>query len=206
VQAPLDDFARLLGLDAASPSPDALDAAGRLIADTVICAAAAAPLARSVAHRAIAAAEGGSGEAAVIGAGTALPARAAAALNAEAAILPLSYGIIRREAPEGRGIVWRGVLSGAYSAAGAIGFALGGWLTDRFGWRSIFHLTAALPLVAILAVFLFVRADEGTRLPRAAKPYPAEIGFDRAFVYVAVTCAMALLLALALPHGKMVRH
>jgi 2-methylcitrate dehydratase PrpD len=83
----LDAIEALTCRDPATVSPEALDAAGRLAADTLICAAAGAPLTRSVAHRALAAAEGGRPEARVFGTCHAIPARLAAAVNVEAANL-----------------------------------------------------------------------------------------------------------------------
>lgn len=95
--------------------------------------------------------------------------------GASGAILPLSYGIIREHAPADRTRFWIGVVSAAYSAAGALGFVLGGALTQALGWRSIFFATAVLPLVAIAMVLASVPVD-APRLRASAKSSGLAIG------------------------------
>lgn len=72
------------------------------------------------------------------------------------AILPLSFGIIRETTTADRAAFGVGMVVGAYSVSGAFGFVMGGYFADLGIWRAIFHITAAAPLVAMLAIFLFV--------------------------------------------------
>lgn len=77
-----------------------------------------------------------------------------------AALLPLCFGIARDIVPRERLAVMVGLLSGMYSASGALGYALGGWMTDAFGWHSIFYLTVFLPAVTVPLALLFIPADQ----------------------------------------------
>lgn len=76
------------------------------------------------------------------------------------AILPLSFGIIRENAPADRTAFGVGMVVGAYSVSGAFGFVLGGYFADHGIWRMIFHITAAAPLFAMLVIHLFVAARQ----------------------------------------------
>lgn len=69
------------------------------------------------------------------------------------AILPLCFGLARQAAPEGRLQVAVGILAGAYSASGAVGFVLGGYLAEKFDWHAIFYVTTVFPIV--LAPFVY---------------------------------------------------
>ena len=79
--------------------------------------------------------------------------------GASGAILPLSYGILRGHSPPDKVRLGIGIVSGAYSAAGALGFVLGGALTEAFGWRSIFFATALLPVLAMAMAMIWVPRD-----------------------------------------------
>ena len=79
--------------------------------------------------------------------------------GASGAILPLSYGILRDHSPPDKVRLGIGIVSGAYSAAGALGFVLGGALTEAFGWRSIFFATALLPVLAMAMAMIWVPRD-----------------------------------------------
>jgi len=76
--------------------------------------------------------------------------------GASGAILPLSFGLVRENAPERDVPFWIGVVTGAYAGSGAIGFVLGGALTELAGWRSIFLVTAVLPPLVMLATWAVV--------------------------------------------------
>jgi MFS family permease len=72
------------------------------------------------------------------------------------AILPLSFGLVRENAQPRDVPFWIGVVTGAYAGSGAIGFVLGGALTEFAGWRSIFWVTALLPPFVMLATLIVV--------------------------------------------------
>ena len=72
------------------------------------------------------------------------------------AILPLSFGIIRENSSADRAAFGVGMVVGAYSVSGALGFVLGGYFADMGAWRMIFHFTAVAPLFAMLVIYLFV--------------------------------------------------
>jgi MFS family permease len=106
--------------------------------------------------------------------------------GASGAILPLSYGIIREHSPGHRVRFWIGVVSGAYSAAGALGFVLGGALTEGFGWRSIFLATALLPVAAMGMVMLWVPRD------RPAGVFEGVPGFLTGLVFLPAIAAILI--------------
>ena len=76
--------------------------------------------------------------------------------GASGAILPLCFGVVREIAPAKDTPFWVGTLTGAWGVAHALGFVLGGVLSDLGGWHLIFYCTAAyafallLPLLTIL--------------------------------------------------------
>jgi len=82
-----------------------------------------------------------------------------------AAMLPLCFGIARAIVPRKHLSVIVGLLAGIYSASGAVGFLLGGLLTEGFGWHSIFAVTLFLPIAIIPLVLVFVPPDLATSRP-----------------------------------------
>lgn len=78
--------------------------------------------------------------------------------GASGAILPLCYGIVRQLVPQSRLPFWIGVFAGAYAASGAIGFLVGGALSEYVGWHAIFYVTTVLPLLLIAPTWLVVPA------------------------------------------------
>lgn len=84
-----------------------------------------------------------------------------------AALLPLSFGIIREIVPRDRLAVVIGLLSGMYSASGALGYALGGWMTESYGWHSIFYLTVFLPLITVPLVLRLLPPGSRNDGPRS---------------------------------------
>jgi len=84
-----------------------------------------------------------------------------------AALLPLCFGIAREIAPQERLSLIIGLLAGMYSASGAVGFLLGGVLTEQFGWHSIFWVTLFLPTLVIPLVALFVPDNRPAARPQS---------------------------------------
>ncbi|MDQ7988508.1 MAG: MFS transporter [Candidatus Dactylopiibacterium sp.] len=62
---------------------------------------------------------------------------------------------------------WQVLLSASFGVASAVGPSLGGWLTEHFGWRSIFTINLPVALVALPVVWRFlphiVHHEEGDR-------------------------------------------
>ncbi len=60
---------------------------------------------------------------------------------------------------------WQVMLSAAFGIASALGPALGGWLTEHLGWRSVFYANLPVGLVALPVVWRFlpriVHREEG---------------------------------------------
>lgn len=82
------------------------------------------------------------------------------------AILPLCYGIMRQLVPPARVPFWIGIFAGAYAASGALGFALGGTLTESIGWHAIFWVSSALPLLLLIPLLVVIPALSPVRDPQ----------------------------------------
>jgi MFS family permease len=78
------------------------------------------------------------------------------------AILPLSFGIIRSHATQGRAAFGTGLVLGAYAISGGIGFIVGGYFADIGQWRGIFYVSGVLPLVAVVINRWVIPLDKGT--------------------------------------------
>jgi EmrB/QacA subfamily drug resistance transporter len=78
---------------------------------------------------------------------------------------------------------YMGLFSGIWALASLIGPTLGGWLTDKFSWRSIFYINLPLGLFACLALYLFF-------------PYAKPVGVRQKIDYWGATLLIAFLLPL----------
>jgi EmrB/QacA subfamily drug resistance transporter len=63
---------------------------------------------------------------------------------------------------------WQVMLSAAFGIASALGPALGGWMTEHLGWRSVFYVNLPVGLIALPIVWRFlpwaVHAEESGKL------------------------------------------
>lgn len=62
---------------------------------------------------------------------------------------------------------WMGVISSVFGLASIIGPALGGWITDGWGWRWIFYINLPVALAALVAIMYAlpkVRTDEASHI------------------------------------------
>jgi len=51
---------------------------------------------------------------------------------------------------------WQVMLSAAYGIASALGPAIGGWMTEHLGWRSVFYVNLPVGLIALPVVWYFL--------------------------------------------------
>ncbi len=51
---------------------------------------------------------------------------------------------------------WMGIIGGVFGLASIIGPALGGWITDNFGWRWVFYINLPIALIALVLVWIFL--------------------------------------------------
>lgn len=75
------------------------------------------------------------------------------------AIMPLCFGICRDVTAPARTPFWIGVLTGAWGGSAAVGYILGGVVTDFGHWKWLFWITSVLPLVVALMVVKVVPSD-----------------------------------------------
>lgn len=108
--------------------------------------------------------------------------------GASMAILPLCYGILREQSPPDRLAFGVGLIGGTYALGTGTGAMLGGFIVDRFHWQSIFIVSAALALVALMLAALL--------LP-ASKRYPVEGKIDILGGVLFVPAIAMILLALS---------
>lgn len=84
-------------------------------------------------------------------------------MGAAGGVFPLAYSILGAQLPRGRAALGMGMISAMFGVGGALGLPLGGLLASSFGHRGLFGATAAVALLALLAVACLVPADRGTR-------------------------------------------
>lgn len=51
-------------------------------------------------------------------------------------------------------VKWQIMMSSAFGIASALGPALGGWMTEHFGWRSVFYVNLPIGLFALIFVWI----------------------------------------------------
>ncbi|HLU98404.1 MAG TPA: MFS transporter [Thermobifida alba] len=84
-------------------------------------------------------------------------------MGAAGGVFPLAYSILGAQLPRGRAALGMGMISAMFGVGGALGLPLGGLLASSFGHRGLFGVTAAVALLALLAVACLVPADRGAR-------------------------------------------
>ncbi|MBN8898346.1 MAG: MFS transporter, partial [Rhodospirillales bacterium] len=67
-------------------------------------------------------------------------------------LMTLSQALIAESVPPRQRGRYQGYLSGMYATAATFGPVAGGWLTQHFGWRSVFLVNLPLGLLAVLLV------------------------------------------------------
>lgn len=73
------------------------------------------------------------------------------------AMFPLAFSIIRDEFPPEKVPVAMGVISAMFGVGTAVGFVLGGFVTDSFGWEWTYHSIAPIAFIFTFVVAIKVR-------------------------------------------------
>lgn len=65
-------------------------------------------------------------------------------------------------------VKWQIMMSSAFGIASALGPALGGWMTEHFGWRSVFYVNLPIGLIALMFVWTHLPhvVHQNTRSPK----------------------------------------
>jgi EmrB/QacA subfamily drug resistance transporter len=74
-----------------------------------------------------------------------------------AAAFPLSFGIIRDEFPRDRVPAALGLVSASFGIGFGVGLVIAGWIVATLAWQAIFWVGLAIVVLAIAAVWRFVR-------------------------------------------------
>jgi EmrB/QacA subfamily drug resistance transporter len=73
-------------------------------------------------------------------------------------MFPLAFSIIRDEFPVERIAVAQGVISAMFGVGTGVGFVLGGYVVDNYGWQWTYH--TVIPFVVIATLFVAFRIRE----------------------------------------------
>ncbi len=76
--------------------------------------------------------------------------------------LPIATGIVAEHFPESRQQAI-GLFSSIFPIGQIIGPNIGGWLTDAFGWQSIFWFNVPLGLIILIAAFFILKSRPGEK-------------------------------------------
>src|SRR5205085_6266144 len=85
------------------------------------------------------------------------------------ALLPTSQTLIYEQFPREKAGLAGAIFGMSVMVGPALGPVMGGYLTDNFGWRSIFNINLPLGLFALFIGLLVIREPEHLK-EQAAKP------------------------------------
>lgn len=69
------------------------------------------------------------------------------------AMMPIAIAIIGDIFPPAERAKWQGLIMAVFGLATVVGPALGGWLTDNFGWPWVFYVNMPVGAVAVVAAY-----------------------------------------------------
>jgi MFS family permease len=72
-------------------------------------------------------------------------------------MFPLAFSIIRDEFPADKVPVAQGVISAMFGVGTAVGFVVGGFVTDSFGWQWTYHSVAPIAFIFTFVVAMKIR-------------------------------------------------
>ncbi len=81
------------------------------------------------------------------------------------ALLPTSQALIQEQFPGPRAGIGSAIFGMSIMIGPTLGPTLGGYLTDNFGWRSIFNINLPLGLLAALLAYQYVEDSEPAKKP-----------------------------------------
>ena len=84
-------------------------------------------------------------------------------------MFPLAFSIIRDEFPVERIAVAQGVVSAMFGVGTAVGFVLGGFVIDRWGWQWTYH--TVVPFVLVATAFVAFKIKESPVRMKAKVDY-----------------------------------
>lgn len=73
------------------------------------------------------------------------------------AMFPLAFGLIRDEFPPDRIPIAQGVISAMFGVGTAVGFVIGGFVTETLGWQWTYHTIAPFALVMTVVAYFKIR-------------------------------------------------
>lgn len=69
------------------------------------------------------------------------------------AMMPIAIALIGDIFPPAERAKWQGLIMAVFGLATVVGPALGGWLTDNFGWPWVFYVNMPVGVVAVVAAY-----------------------------------------------------
>jgi DHA2 family multidrug resistance protein len=83
------------------------------------------------------------------------------------ALLPTSQMLIQEQFPKEKATLAMGIFGMSVMIGPALGPVLGGYLTDNFGWRSIFNVNVPLGIIAGILSYMYIGAPKHETDPSA---------------------------------------
>lgn len=104
------------------------------------------------------------------------------------ALLPLCFGLARERLPADQVARGIGVVAATASLTSGLGLILGGVIVDLLSWRFIFLTSAAVGVLAIISVLLFLPPAPG----KSAMSKPRELDFVGGLLFAPAIAALLL--------------
>ena len=100
------------------------------------------------------------------------------------AMMPIAMAIIGDIFPPAERGKWQGLFTAVFGLAAIVGPAMGGWITDNWGWRWVFYVNLPVGIVAVVVA--------GLALPRHSRHREHSIDYAGAGALVAAAVPMLL--------------
>jgi DHA2 family multidrug resistance protein len=107
------------------------------------------------------------------------------------ALLPTSQTLIQEQFPREKAGMAMAIFGMSVMVGPALGPTLGGYLTDNFGWRSIFNVNVPLGLLA--AAMSWLNVEDASYMKNSTKPTGGVDWFGLLFLCVGVGCFQYIL-------------
>lgn len=108
------------------------------------------------------------------------------------ALLPTSQALIYEQFPKEKAGMAGALFGMSVMIGPTLGPTMGGYLTDNFGWRSIFNINLPLGIFAVFVGYMVVRDTESIEARKAKANHPIDI-VGLALITIGIGCLQYLL-------------